>query len=89
MINQQKIGKTNQGEWADRSDYLLNPYSNITLRGGMRAEQREQNLQAFREGQVRFMICTDVAARGLDVKVIGQHTIHTHTCLPTDDSLVI
>jgi superfamily II DNA/RNA helicase len=25
-------------------------------------------LQAFQEGDVRFLICTDVAARGLDIK---------------------
>jgi ATP-dependent RNA helicase DDX1 len=27
-------------------------------------EERRHNLQAFKEGDVRFMICTDVAARG-------------------------
>jgi ATP-dependent RNA helicase DDX1 len=25
-------------------------------------------LQAFKEGDVRFLICTDVAARGIDIK---------------------
>ncbi len=24
-------------------------------------------MQAFKEGEVRFLICTDVAARGLDI----------------------
>lgn len=28
----------------------------------------QANLQAFKEGYVRFLICTDVAARGVDIK---------------------
>ncbi len=28
--------------------------------------------QAFKEGDVRFLICTDVAARGIDIQV-GAH----------------
>ena len=28
-------------------------------------------LQAFKEGDVRFLICTDVAARGIDIQVGG------------------
>ena len=31
-------------------------------------EERRHNLQAFKEGDVRFLICTDVAARGLDIQ---------------------
>ena len=30
-------------------------------------DQRRTALRAFREGDVRFCICTDVAARGLDI----------------------
>lgn len=37
--------------------------------GGMRSmAERRQNLEAFKEGSVRFLISTDVGARGLDVK---------------------
>ena len=28
----------------------------------------QANLSAFKEGDVRFLICTDVAARGVDIK---------------------
>lgn len=28
----------------------------------------QANLQAFKDGYVRFLICTDVAARGVDIK---------------------
>jgi len=37
--------------------------------GGMRSmEERRRNLEAFKAGEVRFMICTDVAARGIDIQ---------------------
>ncbi|KAK3266867.1 hypothetical protein CYMTET_24541, partial [Cymbomonas tetramitiformis] len=45
-----------------------NPYSCVALAGGRPMEERRRNLQAFKEGDIRFMICTDVAARGLDIK---------------------
>ena len=31
-------------------------------------DERRRNLRAFKEGDVRFLICTDVAARGIDVR---------------------
>jgi ATP-dependent RNA helicase DDX1 len=45
-----------------------NLYSCVALHGGRRPEEREANLTAFREGDVRFLISTDVAARGIDIK---------------------
>ena len=30
--------------------------------------QRRDNLQAFKDGEARFLICTDVAARGIDIR---------------------
>lgn len=33
-----------------------------------RAVPQKNNLRAFKEGDVRFLICTDVAARGVDIK---------------------
>lgn len=37
--------------------------------GGMRSmEERRRSLEAFKAGEVRFLICTDVAARGIDVQ---------------------
>ena len=44
-----------------------NPYSCCVLAGGRTMEQRRRNLQAFKDGTVRVLICTDVAARGIDV----------------------
>lgn len=44
-----------------------NPYSCCVLAGGRSMDQRRRNLQAFKDGTVRVLICTDVAARGIDV----------------------
>mmetsp|Transcript_21214 Transcript_21214/g.55176 ORF Transcript_21214/g.55176 Transcript_21214/m.55176 type:complete len:735 (-) Transcript_21214:161-2365(-) len=44
-----------------------NPYSCVVLAGFRRADERKRNLQHFKDGDVRFMICTDVAARGIDI----------------------
>lgn len=38
-----------------------------SLHGGRTQDQREQNLESFREGYYRFLVATDVASRGLDV----------------------
>lgn len=31
-------------------------------------DDRRRNLQYFKDGDIRFLICTDVGARGLDIK---------------------
>eukprot|EP01051_Picozoa_sp_SAG22_P019991 SAG22_NODE_3875_length_1486_cov_1.255948_1_plen_200_part_10 len=42
-------------------------YSCVVLHGGRRQNERQRNLEAFKDGDVRFLIATDVAARGLDI----------------------
>jgi len=44
-----------------------NPYSCVVLAGARDVDQRRANLESFKEGDVRFLVCTDVAARGLDI----------------------
>eukprot|EP00808_Paulinella_micropora_P010228 g7851.t1 len=44
-----------------------NIFSCAVLHGGRRQEERQANLQAFRDGDVRFLISSDVGARGLDI----------------------
>lgn len=41
-----------------------NPYSCCVLAGMRSMQERRANLQAFKDGDVRFLVCTDVAARG-------------------------
>ena len=45
-----------------------NEYSCCVLAGMRDQNQRRVNLEAFKDGNVRFLICTDVAARGIDIK---------------------
>jgi ATP-dependent RNA helicase RhlE len=49
----------------------------MVYRGEMDKVQRRKNLKAFRDGQIDFLICTDVASRGLDIdhvaRVINYH----------------
>lgn len=44
-----------------------NPYSCVVLAGMRAQDERRMNLEAFKEGDLRFLICTDVAARGIDI----------------------
>jgi ATP-dependent RNA helicase DDX1 len=46
-----------------------NPLSCSVLHGGRSHGERQRNLEAFKEGDVRLLIATDVAARGLDIVV--------------------
>lgn len=51
--------------------------------GGMEQMQREQTLIQFRNGTVRFLVATDLAARGLDIPEMN-HVIHYH--LPSTEA---
>ena len=44
-----------------------NPFSCCVLAGQRSTDERRRNLAAFKEGDMRFLVCTDVAARGLDI----------------------
>jgi ATP-dependent RNA helicase DDX1 len=44
-----------------------NKYSCAVLAGMRSLQERRESLSAFREGNIRFLIATDVAARGLDI----------------------
>lgn len=45
------------------------------LHGDKTQKDRERTMQAFRDKKVHVLVCTDVAARGLDVKEVG-HVIN-------------
>lgn len=42
-------------------------YSCVCLHSDRKPPERKANLEAFKKEQAKFLICTDVAARGLDV----------------------
>ncbi|UYV62061.1 DDX1 [Cordylochernes scorpioides] len=45
-----------------------NFYSCVCLHGDRKPQERKANLEKFKRAEVKFLICTDVAARGIDVK---------------------
>ena len=42
-------------------------FDDLPLHGDIQQRQREKTLQKFRDGQLRVLVATDVAARGLDI----------------------
>ncbi|XP_071951995.1 probable ATP-dependent RNA helicase DDX46 [Antedon mediterranea] len=57
-------------ESADRllKDLMKSSYSCVSLHGGIDQYDRDSIIQDFKAGNVRLMVATSVAARGLDVK---------------------
>ncbi|GMT28325.1 hypothetical protein PFISCL1PPCAC_19622, partial [Pristionchus fissidentatus] len=52
-------------------EYLkLNGYDACSLHGDRSPDERRDTLNRFKKGTLSFLICTDVAARGLDVAAI-------------------
>ena len=45
---------------------MLSEYACACLHSDKK-QLRKQNLAAFKDGSIRFLICTDVAARGIDI----------------------
>lgn len=44
-----------------------NPFSCVCLHGDRKPHERKANLETFKRQEAKFLICTDVAARGLDI----------------------
>ncbi|XP_076629609.1 ATP-dependent RNA helicase Ddx1 [Colletes latitarsis] len=44
-----------------------NQFSCVCLHGDRKPAERKSNLEKFKRQEVKFLICTDVAARGLDI----------------------
>ncbi|KAL1117818.1 hypothetical protein AAG570_004133 [Ranatra chinensis] len=60
-----------------------NPFSCVCLHGDRKPQERKSNYESFKNGQVRFLICTDVAARGID---IGSLPFMLNITLPDEKS---
>ncbi len=61
-------------------------FKSSPLHGDMAQKAREKALQGFRDGKVKILVATDVAARGIDVAGIT-HVIN-YTC-PEDDKTYV
>ncbi len=67
------------------SDHLDNSgISSIAIHGNKNQSQRARALKRFKDGQVRVMVATDVAARGLDIPNVS-HVINFDTPQTYDD----
>ncbi len=70
---------TNTREQCDTLAALMDKkgFECLIYRGEMDKVERKNNLKAFREGKIKYLISTDLAARGLDVehveRVINYH----------------
>jgi superfamily II DNA/RNA helicase len=62
---------------ADKLAVKLNrdEHASEAIHGGLRQRQRDKVIRMFRKGEVRVLVATDVAARGLDVPHI-EHVIN-------------
>lgn len=50
--------------------YLMshgNEFTCVCLHGDRKPAERKGNLEKFKQSQVKYLICTDVAARGIDI----------------------
>lgn len=63
----QETGVTQQKFTKQMETGKENKYSCAVLAGMRSLNDRRESLNAFREGSIRFLIATDVAARGLDI----------------------
>lgn len=77
--DEQVIVFCNHRDAVERTSSMLTEMgiSNAAFHGGMEQMQREQTLIQFRNGTVRFLVATDLAARGLDIPEI-KHVVHFH-----------
>ncbi len=87
LLHQETPGKavvfTRTKHLARRMAQKLNKqgWSSVALQGNMSQNQRERAMEAFRAGDARILVATDVAARGLDVPDIT-HVVNFD--LPTE-----
>lgn len=59
-------------------------YEAAPLHGDMVQAKRTETLQDFRDGKVKFLVCSDVAARGLDISAVS-HVFNYDVPMHADD----
>lgn len=63
IFNNSKLGCARLARHMERDGYKT-----AALHGDKSQDERLKALDAFKRGEVEFLVCTDVAARGLDIK---------------------
>lgn len=70
---------------ADVASFLQKQgYAAAPLHGDMVQAKRTETLQGFRDGQVTLLVCSDVAARGLDIQGVS-HVFNYDVPMSPDD----
>lgn len=78
LIKQKVVGGTiifaNMRDQVDKivNELTKHGYECLAYRGEMDKAERRQNLKSFRDGKVSLLVCTDLAARGLDLDYVGR-----------------
>ncbi len=66
-------------DWLKKGGHNVAP-----LHGDMAQSERNAMLERFKSGEARFMVCSDVAARGLDVQAVS-HVINFDVPMNAED----
>ncbi len=61
------FGRTKHGSEKLMKDLAKDGFSAVSIHGNKSQGQRERALRAFRTGEARILVATDVAARGIDI----------------------
>jgi superfamily II DNA/RNA helicase len=78
LLEEKRAGSTliftNTREQCDELAQLLvkNKVEHVIYRGEMDKVERRQNLKAFRDGEIKVLLSTDLASRGLDVEHVDR-----------------
>eukprot|EP01041_Mallomonas_annulata_P001027 gene1027-2015_t len=56
----------------------------ICYHGDLNSKEREANLQTFRNGTENYLVCTDIAARGLDINEVSHVVMFDFPLNPVD-----
>lgn len=65
------FGRTKYGAEKLCKKLVSEGYAAVSVHGNKTQGQRERALKAFRKGEARVMVATDVAARGIDIPGVG------------------
>ena len=70
--------------YLDREAGLQIVNSVVSYHGGLNSREREANIDRLRNGTAEIMVCTDIAARGLDIPAIGHVILFDFPLNPVD-----
>jgi ATP-dependent RNA helicase DeaD len=77
LLKQEKSGlvmvfcNTRQNSDFVASNLIRNKINALAIHGGLSQEKRNKIMEKFHSGHVYVLVCTDVAARGLDIKNVS------------------